>query len=381
MNGAIHNFEIYSKMLQSETTPYYQMADAVGIEHRNPVGIIGLISPWNFPLLLFCNKLAPAIICGNCVVSKPSEISPTTAYLVSKILVKILPPGVVNVVHGYGDRAGEPIVKSPITRAISFTGGTVTGSRISSIAAPKLKKLQLELGGKNAAIVFNDCYLDETVAGVASASFFNTGQVCCSGSRILIQKNIANKFINKLKEYVSKNLTPNIGNPLDPKTVLGPLVSSQHLKKVRSYLELAKKEGGKIILGGRSGKELTVNLPKELRNGNFFEPTIVTGLDDKCRCAMEEIFGPIATVHVFDTEEDAIRIANQVNYGLAASIWTSDIRRGQRVARDLEAGSVWINCYLYQDDRMPFGGFKDSGVLREGGRHSIDFYTEIKSVK
>merc|ERR1712013_790352 len=224
-------------------------------------------------------------------------------------------------------------------------GGSVTGGRISGIAAPKLKKLQLELGGKNAAIVFDDCYLDETVQGVAMSEFLNTGQVCCSGSRLLVQKSFAEKFIAKLKAHVENVLIPGMGDPTKPTTVLGPLTSSAHLEKVKGYLELAKQEGGRVICGGKYGREVG----RRLGAG-------------------------------FETEEEAIRIANQTEYGLAASIWTSDIRRGQRVAREMEAGSVWINCYLHMDGRMPFGGFKNSGIQREGGLHSIDFFSEIKSI-
>eukprot|EP00484_Ammonia_sp_Unknown_P029090 CAMPEP_0197049408 /NCGR_PEP_ID=MMETSP1384-20130603/24558_1 /TAXON_ID=29189 /ORGANISM="Ammonia sp." /LENGTH=486 /DNA_ID=CAMNT_0042481675 /DNA_START=92 /DNA_END=1552 /DNA_ORIENTATION=+ len=378
MNGAIDQFESYSRMIQSMTTPYYQMSDAVAFEHRNAVGIVGLITPWNFPLMLFCTKIAPAIVCGNVCVCKPSELSPTTAYLMTKLLDKVgLPRGVVNVVHGYGASAGEPIVSHPLVRAISFTGGSMTGMRISGIAAPKLKKLQLELGGKNACIVFDDCYFEETVAGAAMAAFFNTGQVCCSGSRLLVQRGIADKFVESLKRFVMENYTKKIGDPLDSNTMLGPLVSRGHFQKVKSYLELAKREGGRFVMGGKHGSEV---MGGRFREGYWVEPTIVMGLDDKCRCAMEEIFGPVVTVHVFDTEEEALRIANQVDYGLAASVWSSDARRGQRVARELEAGSVWINCYIYQDGRMPFGGFKNSGVQRENGRHSIDFFTEMKSI-
>eukprot|EP00486_Rosalina_sp_Unknown_P005225 CAMPEP_0201570284 /NCGR_PEP_ID=MMETSP0190_2-20130828/12471_1 /ASSEMBLY_ACC=CAM_ASM_000263 /TAXON_ID=37353 /ORGANISM="Rosalina sp." /LENGTH=377 /DNA_ID=CAMNT_0047993669 /DNA_START=246 /DNA_END=1376 /DNA_ORIENTATION=- len=342
--GAIEQLQTMSRMIQSETTGYFQMNDAVGIEHRNPIGIVGLISPWNFPLLIFCTKIAPAIVCGNCCVCKPSELSPTTAYLMGKIFQKIgLPPGVVNIVHGYGPSAGEPIVSSKEVTAISFTGGSVTGSRISSIAAPKLKKLQLELGGKNASIVFNDCYFDETIEGIAFAAFCNTGQVCCSGSRLLIQRDVAKTFLPKLKDYVTSTYSKNVGDPLNPNTMLGPLVSKTHFKKVKGYLELAQKEGGRFLCGGRYGKELGkyIGSNNKFIDGCWFEPTIVVGLDNKCRCAMEEIFGPILTVHLFDTEEEALQIANQVEYGLAANLWTSDIRRGQRVARELEAGSVW----------------------------------------
>eukprot|EP01084_Bolivina_argentea_P126965 224658_1 len=379
--GAIGQFTEYSKMIQCTSTPYYQMPDAVGFEHRNPIGLVGLISPWNFPVLLFCMKVSVAIVCGNCVICKPSEITPTTAYLVTRIFAKAgLPKGVVNVVHGYGDRAGEAISKHKAIRAISFTGGSVTGSRISGIAAPQLKKLQLELGGKNSSIVFNDCYLDETVAGVAFCEFLNTGQVCCSGSRLLVQRGIADTFVDKLVKHVQQVWIPNIGDPLKKSTMMGPLSSAGHFKKVQSYFELVKAEGGRIVCGGKYGKDVGRRIGGKFVDGNWFEPTIVMGLKHDSRCATEEIFGPILTVHVFDTEEEAIRIANEVEYGLAGSVWTADIKRGNRVARELEAGTVWVNCYMSADFRMPFGGFKNSGVQREGGVHSINFYTEIKSI-
>ena len=233
-----------------------------------------------------------AIVCGNCVICKPSELTPTTSYLVCKVFEQVgLPNGVVNVVHGYGNKAGEPISEHPAIRAISFTGGSVTGGRISSIAAPKLKKLQLELGGKNPAIVFNDCYLDETVQGIAMSEFLNTGQVCCSGSRLLVQRGVADEFVTKLKEHVQNVMIPAIGDPLSTKTMLGPLASRGHFDKVVGYLNLAIKEGGKIICGGKYGKEVAKRLPSQFADGNWFEPTIVTGLDDKCRTCMEEIFG------------------------------------------------------------------------------------------
>ena len=216
---------------------------------------------------------------------------------------------------------------------------------------------------------------------MALAAFLNTGQVCCSGSRLLVHKSIANEFVEKLKKFVAAQYTKNIGDPLSEQTMLGPLVSSTHFKKVKGYLKVAQQEGGTVVLGGQCGEAVGRRIGSRFVNGNWFEPTIITGLADDCRCAMEEIFGPILTVHTFENEEEALRMANQVRYGLAASVWTSDIRRGQRVARQLEAGSVWINCYLAGDSRMPFGGFKDSGVQRENGVHSINFFSEIKAVK
>jgi aminomuconate-semialdehyde/2-hydroxymuconate-6-semialdehyde dehydrogenase len=380
MPVAIEEFELYARLILSDTTPYYQMPDAVSIEHRNAIGVCALITPWNFPLMLFCNKIAACIACGNTCVCKPSEMSPMSAALMCDVFSKAgVPKGVINVVHGYGVKAAQPFVESDVVGAVSFTGGSVTGRLVSAIAAPKLKKLQLELGGKNASIVFEDCYFDETVAGVATAGFMNTGQVCCSGSRVLIQRSIFKKFVSALKEHVSQTWSKNIGSPLAPGTQMGPLVSKQHFEKVQRYFELAKREGGEVILGGRAGGK-ALGLPAELSDGYFFEPTIVVGLSDDCRCAMEEIFGPIITVHPFDTQDDAIRIANQVEYGLAACVWTSDIRRGQTVARVLDSGTVWINCYLNADPRQPFGGFKNSGVNRENGLHSIRFYSELKAI-
>eukprot|EP01083_Nonionella_stella_P291333 991351_1 len=360
---AIDEFERFARLVSTETTPYYQMADAVAFEHRNPIGLIGCISPWNFPLWIICLKISVAIVCGNCVICKPSELSPTSLYLLCKIFDKVcIPPGVINVVNGYGKKAGEPIVSNNYVRAISFTGGSVTGARISSIAAPKLKKLQLELGGKNPAIVFDDCYFDETVREVAMSVFLNTGQVCCSTSRLLIQKGIYNKFVNALKEFVINEYIANIGSPLNMNTMIGPLVSKQHLEKVKYYLDLAQREGGNIICGGKFAKDVSCKLASKYSDGNWFEPTIITGLNSKCRCALEEIFGPILSVHIFESEEEAVGMANEVEYGLSATVWTKDIRRGQRIARQIEAGSVWINCYLHMDFRMPFGGFKNSGI-------------------
>jgi len=382
MPCSIDQLQVISRMALSSTTPYYQMADAVAFEHRSPIGIVGLICPWNFPLLIFCTKIAPALVCGNCCILKPSELSPTTAWLMCRIMQDIdLPPGVLNVVHGYGPSAGEPLVAHANVAAISFTGGSLTGSRISAVAAPMLKKLQLELGGKNPSIVFDDCYLDETAEGIAEAAFYNTGQVCCGGSKLLVQRGIAETLIQKLKSFVREKYSEKIGDPRDPKAVLGPLVSRVQFDKVCSFLKLARQEGGRIVLGGECGETVGRRIGDEFRIGFWVEPTIVVGLDaTESECAMQEMFGPILTVHTFETEEEALRIANSVRYGLAASVWTRNGRRGQRMARELEAGSVWINCYEYSDGRMPFGGFKDSGLYRENGMHSIEFFSEIKSI-
>ena len=249
-----------------------------------------------------------------------------------------------------------------------------------------MKKLQLELGGKNPCIVFSDCYLDETVEGAGFTQMWNTGQVCCSGSRLIVEKKIANKFIDKLKTHLKQAYTSNINNPLLETTMLGPLSSKGHFNKVKGYIDLLEKEGGKIILGGgyqgKPGFECNKKFANtQFSNGYWVEPTIVLNLDENTRCVKEEIFGPIVSVHTFETEEEAIKMANNTTYGLSATVWTSDIRKGQRVARQLEAGSIWINCFGVQDHRQAFGGYKKSGVQRENGIHSINFYSEIKSVK
>ncbi|MGX5203052.1 aldehyde dehydrogenase [Aliikangiella sp. IMCC44632] len=347
----------------------------VGVNYtlRDPIGIVGCISPWNLPLYLFTWKIAPALATGNCVVSKPSEITPMTAYLFSKLCIQVgIPAGVINILHGTGPQIGEPLVKHPAIKAISFTGGSATGKRIAAITAPMLKKTSLELGGKNPTLVFDDCEFDETVSEVARAAFSNQGQICLCGSRIYIQATIYEKFKAALIAKIAKL---RIGDPLEEQTQHGALVSKAHMEKVLTYIEIAKDEGGKILLGGNQ-----VTLAGRCEQGFFVEPTIIEGLPLECRTNQEEIFGPVVTLQPFATEEEAVALANGTEYGLAASVWSSNIKRCHKISKQLEFGIVWLNCWLLRDLRTPFGGVKSSGVGREGGFEAMRFFTESKNI-
>jgi aminomuconate-semialdehyde/2-hydroxymuconate-6-semialdehyde dehydrogenase len=347
--------------------------DHINYTLRKPLGVVGCISPWNLPLYLFTWKIAPALAAGNCVVAKPSEITPYTAYLFSKICADAgLPAGVLNIVHGLGPEAGEAIVQSNTVKAVSFTGGTATGRHIASVLAPKFKKMSLELGGKNANIVFDDCDFDKALATTVRSSFANQGQICLCGSRVFIQKGIYEKFKNALVEKVSR-IKP--GAPSDDSTKMGALVSEPHLNKVLSYVALAKEEGGTVLCGGER-----VQLEGEYANGYFMLPTIIENLPFTCRTNQEEIFGPVVTLHPFDTEEEVLAMANSTEYGLAASIWTENVSKAHRVAGLLETGIVWVNCWLERDLRTPFGGVKQSGMGREGGWEALRFFTEPQNV-
>jgi aminomuconate-semialdehyde/2-hydroxymuconate-6-semialdehyde dehydrogenase len=346
---------------------------AINYTLRQSIGVVACISPWNLPLYLFSWKIAPALAAGNTVVAKPSEITPYTAFLLSEICIKAgLPPGVLNIVHGTGATCGQALVEHPEVKAISFTGGTDTGKRIAAIATPKFKKLSLELGGKNPTIVFDDADFDEAIKTAVSASFSNQGQICLCGSRIYVQRGIYDQF---LSEFVNKVKALKIGDPSDPQTDIGAVVSKEHMEKVLSYIELAKQEGGQILCGGE-----TLSLPGRCAEGWFIQPTVITGLDNSCRTNQEEIFGPVVTIQVFDTEEEVLQLSNDSRYGLACSIWTRDLKRAHRVAHNIESGIVWINCWLLRDLRTSFGGMKDSGVGREGGWEAMRFFTEPKNV-
>lgn len=340
---------------------------------RKPIGVVGCISPWNLPLYLFTWKIAPALAAGNCVVAKPSEITPYTAYLFSKLCAEAgMPAGVLNIVHGYGPEAGEAIVQHNGIKAISFTGGTATGAHIASVVAPKFKKMSLELGGKNANIIFNDCDFDEALSTTVRTSFANQGQICLCGSRLYVQSGIYEKFKAALIEKVSR-IVP--GNPSEDKTKMGALVSEPHLNKVLSFVELAKQEGGTVIYGGER-----VILEGENAGGYFMQPTIIEGLNASCRTNQEEIFGPVITLQPFETEEEVQALANSTKYGLAASIWTTNVTVAHRLAGNLQTGIVWVNCWLERDLRTPFGGVKQSGVGREGGWEALRFFTESQNV-
>ena len=339
---------------------------------RQAIGVVGCISPWNLPLYLFTWKIAPAIAAGNTVVAKPSEVTPMTAFLLGEICTKAgLPKGVLNIVHGTGPAAGHAIVSHPNIKAISFTGGTQTGEHLARTAAPMFKKLSLELGGKNPNLIFADCNYDKMLAVTVKSSFANQGQICLCGSRIFVEKSLYSKF---KEDFVLKVKKLKVGNPFDTDTNIGALVSKSHLEKVKSYIDLAKEEGGTILCGGNSV------IVEGSENGYYLEPTVIEIYNDQCRVNQEEIFGPVVTIMPFETEEEALRMANSVKYGLSATVWTSDLDRTMRVSKKLEAGIVWINTWLNRDLRTPFGGIKSSGVGREGGFEALKFFTESKNV-
>ena len=339
---------------------------------RQPIGVVGCISPWNLPLYLFTWKIAPAIAAGNTVVAKPSEVTPLTAFLLAELCTEAgLPKGVLNIVHGAGPSAGQAIVEHPGIKAISFTGGTKTGEHLARTAAPMFKKLSLELGGKNPNLIFADCDYEKMLATTVKSSFANQGQICLCGSRIFVEKSIFEKF---KKDFVEKVKKLKVGNPFDTAADLGALVSKPHLEKVQSYISLAQKEGGKILTGG---KPVSV---KGFENGYYLEPTVIEVFDDQCRVNQEEIFGPVVTLMPFETEAEALKMANGVKYGLSATLWTNDLNRTMRISKLLEVGIVWVNTWLNRDLRTPFGGVKDSGVGREGGFEALRFFTEAKNV-
>jgi aminomuconate-semialdehyde/2-hydroxymuconate-6-semialdehyde dehydrogenase len=346
---------------------------AVNYTLRQPLGIAGCISPWNLPLYLFTWKIAPALAAGNCVIGKPSEVTPVSSFLLSKICMEAgLPPGVLNIIHGNGPQAGEGIVNHPAIKAISFTGSTRAGERIASLAAPKFKKLSLELGGKNPNIIFADCDWDRMMDTTLQSSFSNQGEICLCGSRILIEESIYEKFKD---EFVKRTQKLTVGDPLEEKTKQGAIVSKIHFDKIMRCLDDAKQEGGKILCGGHA-----VRLEGRCANGYFIEPAVIEGLGPACQTNQQEIFGPVVTLQSFKTEEEALELANATEYGLAATIWTKDVSKAHRVAARTESGIIWVNCWLQRDLRTPFGGMKNSGVGREGGWEALRFFTEAKNV-
>jgi aminomuconate-semialdehyde/2-hydroxymuconate-6-semialdehyde dehydrogenase len=377
---AVSNFRFYASALQHFASESHAMP-GVGINYtlRQAIGIVGCISPWNLPIYLFSWKIAPALAMGNTVVAKPSEVTPYTAYLLSQVCIEAgLPKGVLNIVHGLGGKVGQAIVEHTEIKAISFTGGTETGKRIAATAAPMFKKLSLELGGKNPTVVFADCDFEETVKQVVTASFANQGEICLCGSRIFIERPLYDKF---KAAFVERVKALKVGDPNDADSNLGAIVSKQHKEKILSYVQLAKEEGGTVLCGGVETQDFASgNLNERCKNGYFIQPTVIEGLHYNCRTNQEEIFGPVVTLTPFDTEEEVLMMANSVKYGLASSVWTNDLKRAHRVAEQIEAGIVWINCWLLRDLRTPFGGVKASGVGREGGWEALRFFTEAKNV-
>jgi len=371
---ASSNFRFFATALMHFSTDSHQMEGrAINYTIRQPIGVVGCISPWNLPLYLFTWKIAPALAAGNCVIAKPSEVTPMTGYLLAQICKEAgLPDGVLNIVHGNGPNCGSAIVQHPDIKAISFTGSTRAGKDIAATAATMFKKISLELGGKNPNIIFADCDWEKMMRTTLQSSFSNQGQICLCGSRILIEETIYEKF---KEEFVSRAKKLTVGDPLEEQTRQGAVVSKMHFDKVMSCIELAKEEGGKILLGGN-----TVKPQGRCANGYFIEPTIIEGLDAQCRTNMEEIFGPVVTLQPFKTEEQALILANASDYGLSATIWTQDVTRAHRVAAQVNSGIIWVNCWLLRDLRTPFGGFKNSGVGREGGWEALRFFTEPKNV-
>lgn len=368
------NFQFFANAITQFASEAHESVghNAINFTLRQPIGVVGCISPWNLPLYLFTWKIAPAIAAGNCVVAKPSEITPMTAYLLGDILTEAgLPKGVLNIIHGSGTVAGQAIVEHPNIKAISFTGGTKTGAHIAKVAAPMFKKLSLELGGKNPAIIFSDCDYNEMLHTTVRSSFANQGQICLCGSRIFVEVSLYEKF---KKDFIAAVSKLKVGSPFNNDTDIGALVSKTHLDKVKSYIDNAAEYGGKVIFGGNL---VAVDGSEE---GYYLQPTIIEVDDNSCILNQEEIFGPVVTIMPFKDENELIAMANEVPYGLSATLWTNDLKRTMRVSKQIDAGIIWVNTWLLRDLRTPFGGMKNSGVGREGGFEALRFFTEPKNI-
>ena len=372
---SVANFRFFAEFGLQHQDPTFTDHGAVNHLHRSPIGCVGLITPWNLPLYLLSWKVAPALLMGNTIVAKPSELTPLTAHHLAVIMQRIgFPNGVFNLVHGLGPDVGQAIVEHPDIRGVSFTGGTATGRIVAATAAPMFKKLSLELGGKNATIVLDDAPLDDIMDGLVRASFTNSGQVCLCGSRVLIDASIYDSFKSKFVNAVG---SISVGDPSEESTGMGSVISHDHREKVESYIRLAKEEGGRILTGGTSTEAPVVGVSEQ---GAFLRPTVIEGLSHASRTATEEIFGPVVTLHAFHSEDEAVEMANATEYGLAGSVWTADQERGHRLAQRLDTGIVWVNTWLNRDLRTPFGGVKQSGVGREGGAWSVNFFSELTNI-
>lgn len=371
---AAANFRFFATGIMHFATESHNMEDqAVNYTLRQPIGVVGCISPWNLPLYLFTWKIAPALAAGNCVIAKPSEVTPVTAFLLGKICKEAgLPDGVLNIIHGTGPSCGEAIVKHPKVKAISFTGSTKAGERIASIAAPMFKKLSLELGGKNPTIIFADCDWEKMMTTTIQSSFSNQGQICLCGSRILIESSVYEKF---KKEFTQRTKELTVGDPLLETSNQGAIVSKVHFDKILNCIKTAREEGGNILCGGHS-----LSPEGRCATGYFIAPTIIESLGPDCKTNTEEIFGPVVTLQPFNNLEEVLHLANANQYGLACTVWTQDITIANKVASKIETGIVWINCWLLRDLRTPFGGLKNSGVGREGGWEALRFFTEAKNI-
>ena len=371
---AASNFRFFGNAITQFSSEAHESVgqNAVNFTLRQPLGVVGCISPWNLPLYLFTWKIAPAIAAGNCVIAKPSEVTPLTAFLLGRICTEAgLPNGVLNIVHGLGTTTGQAIVEHPNIKAISFTGGTATGAHIARVAAPMFKKLSLELGGKNPNIIFADCNYDQMLETTVRSSFANQGQICLCGSRIFVEESMYERF---KADFVQKVKQLKVGHPSDETTNIGALVSKAHLEKVESYIKIAEDEGGKILCGG-----LEVTVPN-YENGYYLQPTVIEVKDNSCRINQEEVFGPVVTIMSFKTDKEALNLANDVKYGLSATLWTNNLNRTMQFSQQLQTGIVWVNTWMLRDLRTPFGGAKASGVGREGGFEALRFFTEPKNI-
>jgi aminomuconate-semialdehyde/2-hydroxymuconate-6-semialdehyde dehydrogenase len=371
---AASNFHFFANAITQFSSESHESVgqNAINFTLRQPLGVVGCISPWNLPLYLFTWKIAPALAAGNCVIAKPSELTPRTAAMLGELCNQAgLPAGVLNIIQGEGPRAGQALLEHEKVKAISFTGGTATGEHVARVVAPKFKKLSLELGGKNPNIIFADCNYERALETTIHSSFANQGQICLCGSRIFVESSIYEKFKTDL---IARTTQLTVSHPANEKTAIGAMVSGDHYRKVLSYFDEIDPADASILCGG---KPATV---EGYEQGFYIEPTIIEVQNNQCRLNQEEIFGPVVTLMPFDNEEDLITMANDVKYGLSATIWTKDLDRTMRLSKKIECGVVWINTWLMRDLRTPFGGMKNSGVGREGGLEALRFFTEPKNI-